>query len=157
MARKGEAKKFFEETVLKYVGDDCLSWPYSKFRGYGQVWHHGRVRLVPRIACEIVNGPPPSPAHEAAHTCGQGHMSCCNPRHLAWKTKLENEADKLVHGTVTIGSRNGRAILSEETVEDIRRKSERLSTPVLAAEFGISARHVRKIVTGVLWKSRKAA
>src|SRR5579859_4466599 len=40
---------------------------------------------VARVVCEAYHGPPPTPQHEAGHTCPDGENArCINPRHLAW-------------------------------------------------------------------------
>lgn len=51
-----------------------------------------RVLSVARWICEMYQGPPPSRAHEAGHTCpGSEREDCVNPRHLRWMTRVENE------------------------------------------------------------------
>lgn len=67
--------------------------------GAAQINLGGRSVIVARMVCEEVNGPPPTPAHQAAHSCGKGHLGCITPQHLRWATQVENEADKLIHGT----------------------------------------------------------
>ncbi|WP_292637037.1 hypothetical protein [Mesorhizobium sp.] len=54
----------------------------------------GKCRRVSRLVCEEVHGPPPSPDHEAAHSCDNGDLGCATKRHLSWKTPKENTADK---------------------------------------------------------------
>jgi hypothetical protein len=54
-----------------------------------------------RLICEWFHGAPPSPVHEAGHTCPQGENECCvNPDHLKWMTREENERYK--HANVTV-------------------------------------------------------
>jgi len=100
-----EPEKFLKNIALAYAGDDCLEWPFSIVGGgYGQIWRDGRLQIVSRVVCELVNGPPPAPEYQAAHSCGRA--GCVSPRHLTWKTRTENEADKLVHGTHNRGDRH---------------------------------------------------
>lgn len=82
--------------------DDCIDWPYSVMsNGYGTVRFEGRVTTAHRAALIVWKGYPPSPEHQAAHEPLICHnRKCVNPRHLSWKTKSENEADKLLDGTV---------------------------------------------------------
>lgn len=97
---KRELQKYLENVVLKFVSDECLIWPYSKNGvGYGQIRKGYEKLLVHRIACEALHGPPPTQKHEAAHNCGKGHLGCCNPHHLRWATRAENQADRKIHGT----------------------------------------------------------
>lgn len=100
MAEKGEPWRFFTEVLLPYRGEECIAWPYAKTpAGYGQVWKDGRLHVVSRLICEYRHGPPPEPEYDAAHSCGNGHLACSNPSHLSWKTRLENVADMIGHGT----------------------------------------------------------
>jgi hypothetical protein len=89
-----------------YVGDECLPWPMSRDdKGHGIVGWNGRVHKAARLMCEFVNGPPPTPDHETAHSCGLGHEGCINPQHLSWKTRAGNQQDRAIHGTTKpIGS-----------------------------------------------------
>jgi len=96
----GDARRYFEEVILNYDGDECLPWPFSTADcGYGRIRIGGRKQVVSRAVCERVNGPPPTPAHEAAHSCGKGHEGCCTKRHLRWATRTENQAERVAHGT----------------------------------------------------------
>jgi len=96
----GVPAEWIFSTALPYMGTECLEWPFAKYQnGYGLVRHDGRNTVASRFICMLAHGEPPTEFHEAAHTCGKGHLGCVNPRHLSWKTKIENEADKKVHGT----------------------------------------------------------
>jgi len=97
----GAAKKFFHEIVLAYDGDDCLIWPFANIKGYAQIRINGRTSLVTRLVCEAEHGPAPTDSLDAAHSCGKGHLGCVTKRHLSWKTRLENMADAIAHGTMT--------------------------------------------------------
>src|SRR5688500_18875466 len=67
----------FLQSALDYEGTDCLPWPYTNNgKGAGTIWMDGGNKLVSRIVCAHAHGPAPSPAHEAAHSCGKGHESC---------------------------------------------------------------------------------
>lgn len=95
----GEPQEFYRNIVLPYAGKDCLTWPFSRnAAGYGRIWVDGGMRTVSRRVCEEVNGPPPTPKHEAAHSCGKGHLACVTKGHLSWKTPKENCADRIIHG-----------------------------------------------------------
>lgn len=109
MATRGVPMRYYRETVLTYRGDDCLTWPFATTpNGYGQIRLDGRMQSVHRLACCHVNGPAPTPKHEAAHNCGNGNKGCCNPRHLSWKTHAENMADIPIHNaTREAGAANG--------------------------------------------------
>jgi hypothetical protein len=147
-AALGEAKRYFEEVVLAYDGAICLLWPYGRTCDEYGVVGGGSVH---RRVCEAVNGPPPSPSHQAAHTCGQGHLGCVARRHLVWKTPKENVADTLVHGTRNRGQRNGWVKLNESQVKHIRRLRGVLSQRKRAALFKVGQTTVRDIDDRKTW------
>ena len=90
------------ESHVRHEGGECLTWPFSRSGGgYGNVWLNKKVKLAHRVMCERAHGPPSTPIHDAAHSCGKGHEGCCNPKHLSWKTKKENQADRRLHGTAS--------------------------------------------------------
>ena len=148
----GEALRYFEEVVLAYDGDDCLLWPFWRAAGgYAYLRHDGRDQPVSRIACEAVHGPPPTPDHESAHSCGRGHLGCVTKRHLSWKTHAENMADMLVHGTSARGDRNGSVKLTESDVRQIRELGGSMLQQEIAKAFGVSRQTVGDIIARKSW------
>ena len=142
---RGEPARFLNETVLPYDGDDCLLWPFGKnATGYGMIWRDGAMNRVSRLVCEHANGPPPTPKHEAAHSCGKGHKGCITKRHLRWATHAENMADKLIHGT-------SHAKLTETDVLAIRAAKGVLLQRELAEKFGVTREAISLIQTGKNW------
>lgn len=145
-----EIERFFNEVVLPYDGDECLTWPFTRLRdGRGQY----RKRLAHRVVCEIVNGPPPTPLHQAAHNCGNGHLGCVTKRHLQWKTPAENAADKVRHGTIPRGERQASSKLTREDVLAIRRMRSdgRMKLKEIAANFGIDQSTASAICSRKRW------
>lgn len=96
----GVPRSFVEEAAT-YEGDQCLEWPYAKNdKGYGQLQVGGRRVYAHRFVLELVSGPPPSEAMEAAHAPLVCHNpACVNPQHLRWATISENSRDRLLDGT----------------------------------------------------------
>lgn len=140
---------FLEEKVLPFKGDQCLLWPYNRHDyGYGMI-HMGKPVFVHRISCEHANGPAPTAKHEAAHLCGNGRNGCVNPRHLAWKTHVENKADELIHGTRNRGERQGISKLTECDVREIRSSADAGKT--LAVKFNVSKSRISDIRNGKSW------
>ena len=149
---QGEAGRYLREIVLKYEGNKCLPWPYgTNSYGYGHVYVDGKVRRVTRVVCEKVNGPPPTPKHEAAHSCGNGHLRCCTKRHLSWKTSAGNSADRLIHGTHDRGERNVNAKLTEAAVREIRTLDGQVSQREFARRFGVSVGTVQCAIYRRSW------
>lgn len=148
----GEPRKFLEDVVLRHSGDECLAWPYTTDqRGYGQIYWEGRVRRLNRLICEIVYGQPPSPHHVVAHSCGKGHLGCCSPRHLSWKTQAENMADAQRHGTWNHGEKVPQSKLKEYEVKRIRSLKGEMLQREIAAMFNTTQSNVSRIHSGETW------
>lgn len=149
---KGEPMAFYRNTVLRLDTDECIIWPYGKTgKGYAAMNVDGRQKDVHRVACEDANGPPPTPEHEAAHTCGKGHMGCVNPKHLRWASRKENMADQYLHGTRMKGVSSGTAKLTEQDVRVIRDLKGRVPNSRIARTYGVDISHVRNIHSGKSW------
>ncbi|MER8602818.1 hypothetical protein NKH48_03350 [Mesorhizobium sp. M1233] len=148
----GEPERYLREVVLTYEGDECLTWPYGRSgNGYGKLRVNGRKHIVSRLACEHVHGPAPTPEHEAAHSCGKGHLACVTKGHLSWKTAAANQADRLIHGTHCRGESSGRARLTEPEVRQIIALKGIKPIQEIAAQLGVSRRHVRNIHDKKRW------
>lgn len=53
-----EARRYFNEVVLAYEGDKCLSWPYARDdKGYGILQDNGRHRYVSHLVCQDTCAP----------------------------------------------------------------------------------------------------
>jgi hypothetical protein len=132
-----------------HQGDECLIWPFAKFPD-GRA--HMRRGKPARIMCEMAHGTPPSPAHEAAHSCGKGNDACVNPRHLYWATKAQNDADKVRHGTIPRGERLPQAKLTEADVRAIRSLAGTMDQREIAAKYGVHFTAVWKIINRQSWR-----
>lgn len=134
-----------------YSGDDCLIWPFFRGeKGYGRIRRGKRKEPAHREMCIAVHGPAPSSEHETAHLCGKGHLGCCHPKHLTWKTKAENAADRLVHGTDGRGEKNPRAKLTRTEVIEIRASSH-LGRPALAKKYQVHHKTITDILHRKIW------
>jgi hypothetical protein len=141
----GEPLQYFQETILTYEGNECLTWPYAtNSAGYAHMYVDGRTQLISRLICSEVYGPAP-PNHEAAHECGKGHLACVAKRHLSWKTPVSNAADRVGHGT------QYRADLTDAQVREIRALRGVVSQFKIAAKFGIHQTVVSRIQLGKAW------
>lgn len=147
----GQAKRYYEEVVLGYEGDECLTWPFGTNRGYGQFWTDGRSQYVSRLVCAATHGEPPTPKHEAAHSCGNGHLGCVAKRHLRWATSKENKADKVLHGTTNRGERQGIAKLTRSDVRIIRSLRGQKRLREIGDLFGVSIGAIASIYNGSSW------
>lgn len=122
-----------------FAGDDCLIWPFGRFdtNGYARIMVDKVGHAAHRIMCIEAHGDPPTPEHEAAHNCGKGHEACVNPRHLRWATSKENHADRVLHGTIARGEKNGWSKLTAENVRQIRGLFGTVSQSDIARRFGV--------------------
>jgi len=139
----------FVNQMAQHQGADCVEWPYSKTRGYGQIELNGRHFRAHRLICERAHGPCPTGKHHAAHSCG--NKVCVNPSHLRWATRKENEADKIAHGRVPRWEKNGHAKLTSADVLYIRRQVGRKQKD-LATEFRVSEATISMIRNQRIWK-----
>ena len=133
------------------------------------------VVLVHRLVCAAFHGEPPTPAHHAAH--GDGNGTNNRASNLRWATAVENEADKIAHGTARAGKpsavpperrargakhgrhtrpdrnargeRNGLSKLTEDKVTAIR--LDRRPRKAIAASHGITVTMVGYIQRGISW------
>jgi len=137
-APNGEAERFYREVVIPCTQDDCLIWPYATNAGYAVMNVGGRAKAIHRMACVEVHGEPPTPDHEAAHSCGQGSNGCVNPTHLRWATTVENQADKVIHGTTNRGERCGSAKLTEDQVRAIRCLKGKMTQREIGDMYGVN-------------------
>jgi hypothetical protein len=152
--RKGKGRgATFLKSLIGHQADDCVPWPMCRdgVNGYGHVGYNGKRYWAHRLMCELAHGAQPSPKHEAAHSCGKGHEGCVNPKHLEWKTRAENQADRYVHQRKP--HRGRRRILTEEQVAEIRAAAGITKTKDLAARYGVSTGNIRQILTGQTWVS----
>lgn len=137
---------------LDHIGDECLIWPFARDgRGYGSISVNRTISGAHRLMCEHRHGPPPTPKHEVAHSCGNGHLGCVNPSHLRWATSAENHADKLIHGTHNRGERNNQVKLSEADVRAIRTTSG-ITQSKIAERYGVGQQTISRIVGRKSWE-----
>lgn len=148
----GELLRYVEDTVLTYTGSDCLEWPFGRIStGYGSLRADGKQQVASRYICQRVHGDPPTPEHEAAHSCGNGHLGCVTKGHLSWKTRVENQADRLIHGTDARGEKCWLAKLNTEDVKQIRAMQGVETQAALAEEFGVDQSNICHIQKGRSW------
>jgi hypothetical protein len=145
----------FIESVLLSATDECIEWPYAlTHNGYPQMMRRDNQRTV-RVTifvCEQVHGPRPAGRVDAAHSCGI--RRCVNPRHLRWATRRENEADKLLHGTLRTGVRAPQAKLTQSQVDDARRRfaAGTVTQGQLAIEFKMNQAAISRMIRGMTYR-----
>ena len=152
--QNGTLPVYVRDVVLPHRGPDCLIWPFGRTgSGYAAMRDDGAQGQVHRLICQAVNGPPPTPEHEAAHSCGRGHEGCVSPQHLRWATGAENQADRITHGTDLQGDRHPLAKLTAADVRAIRRDFGQLSLTELGDRHGVTKQNISYIVRRKTWSS----
>jgi hypothetical protein len=144
---RGQAQTFIYNIEKS---DACIFWPFSHYRnGYGSVFFNGKLTGAHRAICIIYNGNPPSQKHHAAHLCGA--RNCVNPRHIRWATPAENELDKRLHGTASIGEMNPMAKLNKEEVKAIKKLKGQIGAKAVSNIYNCSRRLISAIWNGDVW------
>lgn len=137
---------------LSFRSEECLFWPFDAMsNGYARITFRGKRWSAANLVCTLVNGPAPD-GHEAAHSCGNGHKGCISPIHIRWRTRSQNQMERVLHGTANRGSRHGIAKLKEQDVRKIERllvKGEAQQN--IANKFGVSQGAVADINLGKTW------
>lgn len=149
---RGAPMAWIKQNVGYSLGD-CLIWPFARTPDGRAHMRLNRVTVKPsRVMCEFAHGAPPTPSHEAAHSCGRAHDGCVNPRHLRWATSVENAADKITHGTLVVGERHYNSKLTAESVLEIRRLKGVMTLSQIAARYGVKMMCVHKVISGKTWR-----
>lgn len=147
MKGKSACKEWLDDRV-GHKSDDCLIWPFSSARGYGHFAVNRKLVYAHRYMCELVNGPPPTPKHQASHSCGNGHKGCVSPKHLSWKTQSGNQLDRRLHGTANRNTYGRGGKLSSAQVERMRSLAGSKTHDELAEMFDTARTNVQLIVSG---------
>jgi hypothetical protein len=140
------------------IGGRVLAQQTAKRGGYLTValWSNNKGKTWPvhQVVCLTFHGPRPSPYHEVAHRDGNRRNN--HKDNLRWATRSENESDKLAHGTSNRGENNGRCVVRESVVLDVKRAiRDGVRVSVIARSFGLSQSHVSHIKRGRLWSHAK--
>ncbi|ECQ4522517.1 HNH endonuclease [Salmonella enterica] len=115
--------------------------------GYGRIMVARVKYMTHRLSYSLNNGPIPD-GYVVRHKCD--NPSCINPEHLEVGTQADNIADKVSRGRQARGSGVGRAILTEESVREIR--SSPLKVSELSTLYGVSVVSIRNILRRKTWQ-----
>ena len=124
---------------------DCWGYPVLQL-------HRAGVRTKAKlhsVVCTAFNGPRP-PLHDCAH--GDGNKLNASAANLRWATSEENLADRIRHGSLAAGEKNGSAILSRDDVRAIRAEPNALLKD-LAARYDVSLSTISVIRNKKAWNT----
>ncbi|HBH4234989.1 TPA: HNH endonuclease [Escherichia coli] len=137
---------------------ECIEWQkYRSKDGYGILSYKGKVVKAHRLAYCQANGLELKDIAGLVvrHKCD--NPACINPEHLETGTQRDNNRDRAKRNRSAhlAGEKNGRAKLTKEQVDEIRRRyvwgSRDNNTVTLAREFGVCQAHVSEIVRNIVW------
>jgi len=153
--KKPLAERFWPKVIK---GDGCWSWAASTdHNGYAQMSRGGRgegMTRASRISWELHHGPIPDGLF-VLHRCD--NPLCVRPDHLELGNQSKNMGDAKRRVRLSVGSAHPvprgithwKAKLTDEQIETIRRlRGEGVGSTVLAAQFGVSRTHIKRIVRG---------
>lgn len=143
----------FIEAHVKFDGPDCLIWPFAKrgCSGRGALRFRGGFVVPARAMCLLAHGEPPTDEHAAAHSCGNGHAGCVNPRHLSWKDRLGNNIDTVLHRTEAFRDAAGKLHMTARQAVEIA--NDPRTAKVLAPIYGCSEMTIYDIRRGRTWSA----
>lgn len=145
--KAGEPFAYLMEKI-KTESDDCLLWPYARSQdGPGFVSVDGKHRCVHQVVCEIVNGPR-GDNQVTRHLCGNGHLGCFNPKHLAWGTQKENLEDRKTHGTLYFAGTDAAKKLDRNEVLEVYNSKD--SVKVISEKYNVTRQTIHRIKNGIV-------
>jgi hypothetical protein len=143
---------------VNHKGDVCLIWPFGRDNhGYGMVGvfeltGERKIKKANTVMCRLAHGDPPTPKHEAAHSCGKGHEGCVHPEHLSWKTRAENAADAVRHGRYGFNPAGQHGKLKPSEASEIKALAGLLTNIELGLIYKVHAETIAKIRRGQTWR-----
>lgn len=144
----------FWAKVDRSAGDDaCWLWTgYRNAFGYGQHYYRNRLAGAHRFALELRLGRTLGPDEVARHQCH--NPPCVNPGHLLPGEHIDNVHDMVRAGRARMlgarGEDNGKALLTEADVRDIR--SSRQPRSALAAKYGVTVSAIKAVRARQNWR-----
>jgi len=133
----------------------CTSHKARKEKSYPKSYHKNKTQTVARHIYEACFGEVPK-GKLVRHKCD--NYKCINPEHLELGTPKDNMVDmsKRNRNFRAHGEKNGRAKLTIEQVEEIRKLKGKEASEKVGKVYGVAGRTVRDIWTGKGWQYESA-
>lgn len=154
---QGICEKRFWRFVDKSAGTEaCWPWVGAKTtKGYGH-FRQSKTRqmlVASRASYFLEHGVDPSHL-QVCHTCD--NPPCVNPKHLFLGTAKDNSDDKIRKGRYVSSNQgrttNGRSILSEEDLENVKRRIlSKETNKSIAADYRVHHSTISAIRRGKTW------
>lgn len=143
--------------AAKGLTSECII--VTGFKGRPRAKYDGRSMNAATAVWIIANGPDGMEGMDVCHLCngGSGENGCININCLYLGTRKQNVADMVAAGRSANGDpkgeRNGRHVLTDEDVREIRRlRAEGVTCVTLADVYGVSPRTISRAATGETWR-----
>lgn len=136
----------------------CWEWVGSKrlqknpLNNYGQFSINKKIYSAHRVAWTLFKGQIPW-EKQVLHKCD--NIICVRPSHLYIGTPANNCRDRVRRGRSAIGSKNGRAKLTEEGAKFIKTNISILRPFEMAEKLGVTFNTVWKVIHGYTWNHIK--
>lgn len=147
-------ERFWSKVDCSGGADTCWLWTAGTTSdGYGKFAYEGKSRGAHIVSWVLTRGAIPDGLF-VCHNCpGGDNRLCVNPAHLWLGSNLANLADRDAKGRQPIGTRNGRAKLTENDVREIRRLADAgVFQREIGRRFGVSHALVSFIVQRRQWR-----
>lgn len=143
--------EWLREAVLQDT-EECVEWPFYKFKGYGQIRIAQRTRMVSGVVLELSGRPwHPPLGLSALHSCD--NPACVNPRHLSWGTPRRNIEEAQERGRLSEGDRHASKLTAVQVAEILVLSREGWTQEAIGRRFGVHQTQVGRILRNVDWKS----
>jgi hypothetical protein len=144
--------RFMAKVSVPNDPNACWKWKgVPDKKGYGFIWVNSKNALAHRLSYKLFCGEI-AKGMCVCHKCD--NPGCVNPKHLFLGTQKENMADMIQKGrsNKAKGSKNGRAKLKEDDIQEIRKMIDsELTLTQIAKQFNVSQWTISRIKRGNNW------
>lgn len=141
--KNGRKRRFYGVVLRPSYHSNEFRYPQVNF---GKMGTH-KVHYLMAITWV---GPKPGDQYQVRHL--DGNPENCAASNLKWGTPTDNQEDRFLHGTASVGMKSGVSVLTDGDVIEIRRAlAKKIPQSKIGEMFGISQSHVSHINTNRNW------